>query len=100
MMVVLFYLSNMTLFVHSHIIDGEQIVHSHVYCGTSSGHSHTSSQIQTIGRLAMMDMCVVDYEAPQADVANVVGCESAYNIVANIAPTLHHSGLRAPPVVA
>lgn len=100
MLVVLFYLSSITLFVHSHIVDGEQIVHSHIYCGTSSEHSHTTNHVQTISRLAMMDMCVANYEAPQADVANVMGCESVYSIVVNIAPALRNFGLRAPPAVA
>ncbi len=44
------YHVSITMFVHTHIVDGVPIAHSHPF--TSSNHSHSSSQIVVIGQLS------------------------------------------------
>lgn len=51
----LIYLGNITLFTHSHIIDGVTIVHSHPFKKDNAGHpahQHTPAQFQLIHQLS------------------------------------------------
>lgn len=49
------YISGISLFSHSHIIDGHAISHSHFYNGTAENpnHSHTAQQYKTIATLSL-----------------------------------------------
>ncbi|MDR1897880.1 MAG: hypothetical protein LBR10_13930 [Prevotellaceae bacterium] len=58
MMLFVSYLASITMFVHTHIVDGQIITHSHPYCGTpdNPGHSHTAAQFLTIAHLSNLLM--------------------------------------------
>ncbi len=55
----IFYYASSTLFIHSHIIDGEVITHSHPYSSTS--HTHTGASIELISLLNNLafTLCVI-----------------------------------------
>ena len=99
MIQLLFHLCSSTLFIHSHIIEGNEVVHSHLFAGPVSEHSHTSSSADSIARSTF----------GEAIAATIVTLDdlrfSALNItifdvqLAKIAYVAHHS-LRAPPAVA
>lgn len=44
------YQAGVTLFVHTHVVDGVAVAHSHPF--SSSNHSHSSLQIVAIGQLS------------------------------------------------
>ncbi len=44
------YMVGVTVFVHSHDVDGIMVTHSHPF--TSANHSHSSSQVQSIALLS------------------------------------------------
>jgi hypothetical protein len=50
------YLTNITFFVHTHIVNGQVITHSHPYCGTSDNpdHGHSAAQIHAIVQLSQL----------------------------------------------
>lgn len=56
---MLFHLCSSTLFIHSHIIDGNKITHSHIFAGPVTEHSHTSSSADSIDRATYFDAEVV-----------------------------------------
>lgn len=43
------YYGSITLFPHSHIVNGDLVTHSHPY--SSSNHSHSASQLQQLSSL-------------------------------------------------
>lgn len=56
------YSASATLFVHSHLIDGEQIVHSHpLFGGDGTSHTHSSAEARLIA--ALTDMVLVSVAA-------------------------------------
>ena len=50
------YVANTTLFIHTHIVDGQLVTHSHPYRGApdNPGHGHSSAQFQTIVQLSLL----------------------------------------------
>ena len=44
------YKLSVTIFVHTHNVDGTMVVHSHPF--TSNNHSHSSTQVIAIGQLS------------------------------------------------
>lgn len=48
-LIFIMYISGISLFPHTHIINGNIIVHSHIYFGH---HDHTDSEIVTIEQLS------------------------------------------------
>lgn len=91
------YQASVTLFVHTHVVDGVAVAHSHPF--TSSNHSHSSSQIVAIGQLSTFNG--VEYTSYDED--NVF-----HNCVEEIEISNHESNvinacvacvlLRAPPM--
>ena len=79
------YLGGITLFTHSHVVNGVIIVHSHPFKGE---HSHTEAQVETIFFLS-------------ASILLVLLCLLATPIVEHIKLAKACCGiyLRAPPVV-
>lgn len=51
---------SLTLFNHTHVIDGKSLTHSHPYAGTSDNphHSHTTVQFLTIALLSSLSAVV------------------------------------------
>lgn len=47
---LLSYKVGVTMFVHTHNVDGTMVAHSHPF--TNSNHSHSSSQVQSIALLS------------------------------------------------
>lgn len=49
------YWASVSLFPHTHVIDGQKIVHSHPYSEApdTGSHSHSSSQLQAIAHLSV-----------------------------------------------
>lgn len=93
------YSASATLFVHSHLIDGEQIVHSHpLFGGDGASHTHSSAEARLIA--ALTDVVLVS-------VATVVVVAAAVHLLrVVVSPYLAHfeffeglsRSLRAPPV--
>ncbi|MDR2533550.1 MAG: hypothetical protein LBC81_02045 [Tannerellaceae bacterium] len=95
------YVANTTLFVHTHIVDGQLVTHSHPYRGApdSPGHGHSSTQLQTIAQLSLL----LAYAAP----AVIFACFLAgKRSLRNLSVTSHKANnkvysfcLRGPPVL-
>lgn len=91
------YQASVTLFVHTHVVDGVAVAHSHPF--TSSNHSHSSLQIVAIGQLSTFN----GVEHTSYDEVNVF-----HNCVEEIEISNHESNvinacvacvlLRAPPM--
>jgi hypothetical protein len=45
------YFACITLFSHSHVINGIKIVHSHPYSGAPEEHTHTAAEVEVINHL-------------------------------------------------
>ena len=47
------YVASVTMFMHSHIIDGDVVCHSHFYAGSGEapGHTHSSQQAKVLLQL-------------------------------------------------
>ena len=93
------YSASATLFVHSHLIDGEQIVHSHpLFGGDAASHTHSSAEARLIA--ALTDVVVV----VAATVVVAAAIEHLLRVV--VSPYVahfeyyegHSRSLRAPPV--
>lgn len=96
---VLFHLCSSTLFIHSHIIDGNKITHSHIFAGPVTEHSHTSSSADSIERATHYDAEVVAATSldnpifyPLVEYLSHADNEIVTHIVS--------SSLRAPPALA
>lgn len=95
------YVGGMTLFMHSHVINGEQIFHSHIYNGSAEqpNHSHSQQQVKVIA--ALSTFFVVAACTPLF-ISAPIGTRITYlrtttqNIIQQCSHNLH---LRAPPVV-
>lgn len=93
------YSASATLFVHSHLIDGEQIVHSHpLFGGDGASHTHSSAEARLIAALSdvvFVSVATVVVATAVEQLLRVV--ESHY--VAHFEYFEGHSrSLRAPPV--
>jgi hypothetical protein len=55
LMLFLGYETEISLFSHKHVVDGQVIVHSHFYSGSADNpqHNHTSQQFSTISALSL-----------------------------------------------
>lgn len=91
------YKVSVTMFMHTHVVDGVAVAHSHPF--TSSNHSHSSSQIIVIGQLSTFngvehasydEINVLDNNVEEIEISNL-----ELNVInAYVACVL----LRAPPV--
>lgn len=97
------YFCNITLFTHSHVIDGVTIVHSHF---RGSGHTdsdsaqHTQYQLRTLSQLSHVDCDSQPNNAlvlkPNWHIFDVINAKTAAGFVAGLVNT---SSLRAPPAI-
>ena len=99
LLLFLWYLGGISLFQHSHIIDGQIIVHSHPYTGTADhpGHTHTPTQLLSIAQMPQM-------LAPDAGVPPLPAVFYFFAAVCLVFLNLHpprtgafHYTLRGPP---
>ena len=103
LLLVLFieYVASVTMFTHSHIIDGDVVFHSHLYADSAEApsHSHSSQQVKVIAQLSL-------YVAVAATVSFAVG-NPIYRFLRTVIDSCYetlqrcdlHFSLRAPPVV-
>ena len=106
------YVASVTMFMHSHIIDGDVVCHSHFYMGSAEatahshpyageapGHTHSSQQAKVLSQLTF-------YVALAATAAMAVA-KPIRRLISTLVETCYetllrsvaHSSLRAPPVV-
>lgn len=95
------YVASVTMFMHSHIIDGVVVSHSHFYAGSGEApsHSHSTQQVKVIAQLSL-------YVALAATVSFAVG-NPIYRFLRTVIDSCYetlqrcdlHFSLRAPPVV-
>lgn len=100
LLVIMFWLGGTTLFVHSHIINGQDIVHSHPYTGSADDHSHSTDSVMQISRIANVDMLSGDgsYEEPfitEFDLAESIDNSEQITYI-----DISGVSLRSPPVRA
>lgn len=95
------YVASVTMFTHSHIIDGDVVFHSHLYADSAEApsHSHSTQQFKVIAQLSL-------YIALAATISFAVEdpiCRLLRTIISSYYATLQrcdlHFSLRAPPVV-
>jgi len=91
------YKVGVTMFVHTHNVDGTMVVHSHPF--TNSNHSHSSSQVITIGQLSLFN----GIENATYEELNIFRCcVSEIEIINNLYNVINWGKaslmLRAPPV--
>jgi hypothetical protein len=98
------YYGSVTLFFHSHIINGVTIVHSHIHTethhDTQSG-GHTQQSITLIAQISHFDYVDISGNAqlkPLQLCRDTACCVPAVRWVTSI--HLHNCSLRAPPVAA
>ena len=95
------YVGGMTLFMHSHVINGEEIFHSHIYNGSAEqpNHSHSQQQVKVIAALstfvAVAAFTPLLISAPIEARFSYLN-ETTQNIIQQYS---HNLSLRAPPVV-
>lgn len=99
MIQLLFHLCSSTLFIHSHIIEGNEIVHSHFFAGPVSEHSHTASNADSIARATFGETILPTTIVVEAPTFYVTTIYTSYSEHEEVTYIVHHS-LRAPPVVA
>lgn len=94
------YSASATLFVHSHLIDGEQIVHSHpLFGGDGASHTHTKAEIKLIATLSSFAMVLVATFALREVDRKLLG-KIVLPILTRKSSFAHRcASLRAPPVV-
>jgi hypothetical protein len=93
------YIGSISLFTHSHTIDGNIIYHSHFYAGTADNpnHSHSSQQCKVISALslytALAAAAAIVVMTPRHCLKEVLKdkAESLTNHLSS------HKSLRAPP---
>lgn len=100
LLVIIFWLGGTTLFVHSHIIDGQDIVHSHPYTGSADDHSHSTDSVLQISRIANVDMLSGDGSYEESIIAEFDLVESIDNSEQITHVDISGVSLRAPPVRA
>ena len=95
------YVGGMTLFMHSHVINGEEIFHSHIYNGSAEqpNHSHSQQQVKVIAALstfvAVAAFTPLFMSVPIETRFSYLN-ETTQNIIQQYS---HNLFLRAPPVV-
>ena len=91
------YKVSVTMFVHTHDVDGSMVAHSHPF--TNSHHSHSSSQILVIGQLSVYNG--VEHSAYEEIKVYHNGIEEIEYVNQNlnvISVSEQCISLRAPPV--
>ena len=95
------YVGGLTLFSHSHTIDGRTVYHSHLHSGSAEqpDHTHSSLQFKTIAALAMY-IALVAVVAQHIDRptsrAITLGSADANSVVTR---SVVYFSLRAPPAI-
>lgn len=94
----IFYLGGITLFTHTHVVNGVIIVHSHPFKGT---HEHTEVQVETIFYLTSFVASSVPTLLFAATAFLILLCVLAVPAVERIKYVRARRGiyLRAPPTV-
>lgn len=100
LLVIMFWLGGSTLFVHSHIIDGQDIVHSHPYTGSADDHNHSTDSVLQISRIANVDMLSGDGSYEESLIAEFDLVESINSDEQITHVDISGVSLRAPPVRA
>lgn len=94
------YVSSLTLFYHTHTVNGKQITHSHPYSEIpdTGNHTHTSAGFTTIANLSVLLMLAVSLGFIFKVFATLISkkASSANNI--EYERTLSVLSLRGPPV--
>ena len=90
------YILNVSLFLHTHIVNGVTIVHSHPW--SDANHHHSSAQFQLIHLLSHFDSdgdITFDYSL----VPTYHFVRSLHNFISVAVPTItvHFNELRGPP---
>ncbi len=94
------YMAGITLFTHSHVVNGVTIVHSHPF-KKGTEHKHTSHEVQLIHYLSHLilteagSLTVVFGHVP----VFIVVLLTAYLCTGYISRSTEHIRLRAPPTV-
>lgn len=101
LLLVLFawYWSSVTLFPHTHNVDGYTYVHSHPFSGSSNnpGHSHTPQQFQLIAHLSLLVMTAAMLVAFVLRLLGVSFIFKPQHPSARQDAPIRIYGLRAPP---
>lgn len=101
LLLVLFawYWSSVTLFPHTHNVDGYTYVHSHPFSGSSNnpGHSHTPQQFQLIAHLSLLVMTAATLVAFVLRLLGVSFIFKPQHPSARQDAPIRIYGLRAPP---
>lgn len=92
------YWCSVTLFFHSHLIDGERILHSHPYTGTAPTHGHSAGALHTISYLSLLTALTVALASALAVASNGRFMFAVAVPARSQAPVLRPYSLRAPPV--
>lgn len=93
----LWHIGSITLFTHTHVVNGKKIVHSHPY---TSRHSHTDNQFKTI---SLLSFCKITDCFPQICLPDEISVPSdfvpALSIINKKHPEYLHSVIsrRGPP---
>lgn len=95
------YVASVTMFMHSHIIDGVVVSHSHFYAGSGEapGHTHSSQQAKVLLQLTFyVALAATSAMAVAKPVRRLISTlvETCYETLLR---SVAHSSLRAPPVV-
>lgn len=90
-----------TLFVHSHLINGEQIVHSHpIFGGDDSAHSHSQAEIDLITHLTTFSILFAATLILSGFVCAYVATIWVRNVHWSDGDEECFASLRAPPATA
>lgn len=95
------YVGGISLFMHSHVINGEEIFHSHIYTGSAEQPDHSHSQQQANVIAVLSTFVAVSVFTPFI-LGKPIEARFSYlrtttqNIIQQCSFNLH---LRAPPVV-
>lgn len=95
------YVAGITMFMHSHIIDGDVVYHSHFYSGSAEApaHNHSSQQAKVISALMLyVALAATAFVALLSPLRRVVE-QSSERCCKAQQPSLLGLSLRAPPVV-
>ena len=95
------YVGGITLFSHSHTIDGQIVYHSHLHSGSAEqpDHMHSSLQFKTIAALALyIALAAVTAQHIDLPIGRAITLSSAdtHSIVTR---SILHFSLRAPPAI-
>lgn len=93
------YWSSVTLFPHTHHIDGGVYVHSHPYSGPSNNpsHSHTAQQFQLIAHLSLLVLAAATLVAFALQLLGATFLYPTRKTARRQAAPIRVYGLRAPP---